>query len=152
MTPLRRRLPLIALSLAVALPLTLSGCSAGSQQPGSGSSAAAPGAGSVGSGKVPSDFPKDVPLAAGDVVTGASTGSGDKEIWTVDIKVADVNAIDGIQSQLNAAGFSTEAGAIEKTDTGAGGEFNGSKYDVLVEIAKGDNGWVADYSVTAAAN
>jgi hypothetical protein len=158
----RRRLPLIAVagSLAIAVPLVLSGCSLIPHLPGSaggsGSSGGVtiPGVGSVGSGKLPKDFPSDVPVAKGDVVSGVSIGSGANEIWNVTIKVADVNAFDGIQSQLAAAGFSVEADAVIKSDSGATAEFNGDKHDVLVAIAKSDDktGWVANYSVTKASN
>lgn len=128
------------------------GCSVGLQQLGFGLSVVVFGVGLVGSGKVFSDFFKDVLFVVGDVVIGVLMGLGDKEIWIVDIKVVDVNVIDGIQFQLNVVGFLMEVGVIEKIDMGVGGEFNGFKYDVFVEIVKGDNGWVVDYFVIVVVN
>ena len=67
----------------------LSGCSL-IHLPGqsSGGGISIPGVGSVGSGKLPKDFPSEVPVAKGEIISGISAGSGDKEGWNVSIKVS----------------------------------------------------------------
>jgi hypothetical protein len=153
----RRRLPLIAVagSLAIAMPLLLSGCSLIPHLPGSGSSGGGisiPGLGSAGTGKLPSSFPSGIPVVKGDIISGVSIGSGDDAVWNVTVKVASVDAFDGIQTQLTGAGFTVADGASAKTDDGASGAFSNATYDVVVAVAKGDDktGWVANYTVTKA--
>ena len=150
-TTRRRRLPLIALagSLALAAPLMLSGCSL-IHLPGSqGGGVSIPGVGSVGSGKLPGDFPtSDVPVIKGDVVSGVSLGTGKDKAWNVTIKVSGVDAIDDITSELTGAGFTQEE-VGGKTSDGATGVFTKGAYHVVILLSKDDkNGFVANYTVT----
>ena len=54
---------------------------------------------------VPDDFPSEVPLIEGEVLSGASAGNADGKIWNVTIKVDDASAFDEIAAQFEAAGF-----------------------------------------------
>ncbi|MFE4951256.1 hypothetical protein ACFQ9V_14230 [Leifsonia sp. NPDC056665] len=105
----------------------------------------------LGGNKVPSDFPKAVPLAKGAVVFGASVGSGHGKVWNVTIKVPDAKAYQDIAKQLADAGFDGGFGA-QGPDGGGTGTFSNSEFGVLVVVSDaGSNGWVANYSVSRAA-
>lgn len=154
----RRRLPVIALaaSLALAAPLLLSGCSL-IHLPGSHSTSGGisiPGIGSVGSGKLPGDFPSDIPVIKGDVVSGASLGSGSKKVWNVTVKIASIDDFDTIVTELTGAGFTQADGGTAKTSDGATGLFNKGDYNVAVVVARGDgkNPFIANYTVTQGAS
>jgi hypothetical protein len=163
MTPRRstsRRLTVVlAASLLVASPLLLSGCSL-LHLPGSGGSGGGisiPGVGSFGSGKLPSDWPKDVPVASGDVLSGASLGnskSTDGEGWNATIKVSGADAYGQIKSQLTGAGFKVDSEPDPGDDQGGTGTFLKDPYAVLVVVTKADDktGWVANYTVTQSTN
>ncbi len=133
----------IAIVLALAVTPALSSCSLVKgviqQQSGVG----------IPGKEVPADFPKsDVPLIDGEVVLGASIGTGDKEIWNVTIKVADVSAFDTINTALTGAGYTAVDAATVKTTDGATGSWTKDKRTVLVVIAKdGDKGFIANYTV-----
>jgi len=142
----------IALAASLALGATmLSGCGLihlpGSSSSGGGISI--PGVGSVGSGKLPSDFPSDVPVAKGEVITGISAGSGDDKGWNVSIKVSGIDAFDGIETQLKGAGFTETEDSAVKSDKAATAAFTGDSYDVLVAVVKADEktGFLANYTV-----
>ena len=148
----RRRLPLIALagSLALAAPLMLSGCSLLHLPGSNGGGVSIPGVGSVGSGKLPSDFPtSDVPVIKGDVVSGLSLGGDKDKVWNVTIKVSGIDAFDEIATELKGAGF-TEEEIGGKTDDGATGVFTKGDYNVAILLSKADDktGFVANYTVT----
>ncbi|ANF31123.1 hypothetical protein A0130_05005 [Leifsonia xyli] len=141
----RRRL--VALPLAAALLLgaapALAGCSFQSVvKDVSGGNI------DVGGTSVPSDFPKEVPLANGDVVFAAGLGSGDDKVWNVTVKVSGGSSYNDIQKQLTDAGFSGEFGA-QGPNGGGTGTFSNGTYGVLVVVTDaGDKGWVANYSVS----
>jgi hypothetical protein len=101
----------------------------------------------IGGDKVPADFPSAVPLYQGDIVLGASVGSGDKKVWNVTVKVPSSGAYKDISTQLTDAGFT---GGFRSTSTDGGtGTFTNGAYGVLVVVTgAGDNGWVANYSVS----
>jgi hypothetical protein len=102
----------------------------------------------LGGPHLPADFPKAVPLHAGAVVFGARVGSGDGTVWNVTVKVPGASAYKDIQKQLADAGFTGEFGATAP-DGGGTGTFSGGRYSVLVVVTgAGDNGWVANYSVS----
>ncbi|MGO4593382.1 hypothetical protein AB4Z18_06115 [Leifsonia sp. 2TAF2] len=102
----------------------------------------------IGGTSVPSDFPKEVPLASGDVVLGAGLGSGDDKVWNVTVKVDGADAYTAIEKQLTDAGFSGEFGA-QGPKGGGTGTFTNGTYGVLVVVTDaGSNGWVANYSVS----
>src|SRR5476651_461038 len=73
----------LAATMLVASPLLLSGCSLlhlpGSSGGSTGGGITIPGVGSFGSGKLPSTWPKEVPVASGDVLTGASIGNANSK-------------------------------------------------------------------------
>jgi hypothetical protein len=155
------RLATVALtaSLLVASPLLLSGCSLlhlpGQSGGSSGGGITIPGVGSFGSGKLPSDWPKDVPVASGSVLTGASIGnanSKDGEGWNATIKVSGPEAYAAIKTQLTGSGFKVDSEPDSGDATGGTGTFASPKYDVLVVVTKTDDktGWVANYTVTTA--
>ena len=102
----------------------------------------------IGGTTVPSDFPKDVPLASEDVVFDAALGSGDDKVWNVTVKVPGGDAYTSIATQLTDAGFSGDFGA-QGADGGGTGTFSNGTYGVLVVVTDaGSNGWVANYSVS----
>jgi len=141
----------IAASLLVASPLLLSGCSLLPGHHGGGISI--PGVGSFGSGKLPSDWPKDVPVISGDVLTGATVGnanSKDGQAWNATIKVSGADAYGQIKTQLTGAGFTVDSEPDPGDAQGGTGTFKSSKYGVLVVVTKTDDktGWVANYTVT----
>ncbi len=100
----------------------------------------------LGGNKVPSDFPSSVPLYKGDVVFGASVGTGNQKVWNVTIKVPSGSAYTDISKQLTDAGFVGEfSKAVGDSQTGT---FKGSTYGVIVVVTSaGKNGWVANYTV-----
>jgi hypothetical protein len=136
----------LAASLAIAAPL-LTGCSLIPHPGGSGGGISLPGV-SVGSGHLPKDWPSDVPVAKGDVISGASLGDAAKgKIWNATIKVAGASAGDDISAQLTGAGFTNQGGG--SSDDGFTGAFQKDKYNVAVIVTKDDkDGWVANYTVT----
>ena len=145
---------MIALAASLALSATmLSGCSL-IHLPGQsgGGGISIPGVGSVGSGKLPKDFPSEVPVAKGEIISGISAGSGDKEGWNVSIKVSGVDAFTDIESALKGAGFTESDGSPIISDQAATGTFTGDKYDVVVAVVKADDktGYVANYTVAPA--
>ena len=144
----------IAASLLVASPLLLSGCSLLPGQHGGGG-INIPGVGSFGSGKLPSSWPRDVPVISGDVLTGASIGnanSKDGQGWNATIKVSGADAYGQIKTQLTGGGFTVDSEPDPGDAQGGTGTFKSSKYDVLVVVTKADDktGWVANYTVTTA--
>lgn len=141
----------LAASLLVASPLLLSGCSLLPGHGGTGISI--PGVGSFGSGKLPSDWPKSVPVISGDVLTGASIGntkSTDGEGWNATIKVKDASAYGDIKSQLEGAGFKVDSEPDSGDAQGGTGTFLKDPFAVLIVVTKADDktGWVANYTVT----
>jgi hypothetical protein len=103
-----------------------------------------------GGNSVPEDFPSEVPLIDGEVLSGASAGNADGKIWNVTIKVEDASAFDEIKTQLEDAGFeASELGGT--TGEGSTGTFTKDPYGVLVVVGGGDSteGWVANYTVTS---
>jgi hypothetical protein len=139
--------------LLVASPLLLSGCSLLPGHGGTGINI--PGVGSFGSGKLPSSWPKEVPVISGDVLTGASIGnanSKDGQGWNATIKVSGADAYGTIKTQLTGAGFKVGQEPDSGDAQGGTGTFESSKFDVLVVVTKTDEktGWVANYTVTTA--
>lgn len=102
----------------------------------------------LGGPSVPSDFPSDIPLAAGEIINGASIGDDEGKVWNIAVKVADASAIDGITAQLTGAGFE-KVGETQKIDAGSSTIFSKDPYGVIVLVAKDDKGgFVANYTVT----
>ncbi len=103
----------------------------------------------LGGTQVPADFPKEVPLASGSVLFGASIGDGDGKIWNVSIKVDDASAMDGIKAQLEGAGFTSVSDGTSSLEAQSG-LFTKDPYGVLVVLAPNekDGGFVANYTVS----
>ena len=149
----RRRRPLtvgLAVTFAIATPLLLAGCSliphvGGGTHPGGGISV--PGL-SAGSGKLPSDFPKEVPVIGGDIVSGLGIGDAKKQkIWNVTVKVSGAEAGKDVDAQMSAAGF--EGQQLAETDEGSTNTYTKGPYSALIVVQKdSDKGWVANYTVT----
>ena len=136
----------LAASVAMAAALLLSGCSL---IPHGGGGISLPGGISVGSGKLPRDFPSEVPVAKGEVVAGASVGDAAKgKVWNVTIKVGGADAAQQIDAQMTGAGF--ESTGLGETGDGSGATYTKGAYGVVIVVAKDkDKGdWVANYTVT----
>lgn len=106
----------------------------------------------LGGTSLPSGYPTaEVPVIAGEILFGGSLGNDEGKIFNVTVRVADATAIDQIKSQLEAAGFTSEGEFVGSTADG--GSFIGTtdKWGVLVVVSKdGDNGFIANYTVTSA--
>ena len=133
----------LALLLAVGAAPALAGCSfEGTVKDLTGGNV------DLGGRHVPASFPKAVPLHAGAVLFGASVGSGEGTVWNVTVKVPGASAYKDIQKQLADAGFTGGFGGTAP-DGGGTGTFSDGRYGVLVVVTgAGDNGWVANYSVS----
>jgi hypothetical protein len=149
MSTLRKRLTVpIALIIALAMAPALSGCFG---NPIEGIIEGATGGDvDLGGPGIPDGFPtSEVPLIEGEVIYGASIGNDEGKVWNVTIKVADATAFDAIKAKLEGAGFTSQEGMGGVTPDGATGAFDNDKYGILVVITKdGDNGFVANYTVT----
>ena len=104
----------------------------------------------LGGTSVPDDFPSEVPLISGDIINGSALSTGDGKVCNVAVKVADANAFETIKSDLTGAGFTfNDPGTTDGVGTGV---FENANYGVLVVVADaGDQGFVANYTVTAKA-
>ncbi len=146
MHTLRRRTAAVALvaGLALVAPL-LAGCSL-IPHPGGGQGISLPGV-SVGTGKLPKDWPSEVPVATGDIVAGASLGGDKGHIWNATVKVSGAGAADDIDGQLKGAGFQSQN--LVKGDSGSTAAYQKDAFVVAVVVTKDSkDGWVANYTVT----
>lgn len=134
----------LAIALTVLVGPALSGCSVQNLVQN-----ATGGQVDIGGKSVPKDFPRDVPLAAGDVILGGSVGAGANKVWNVTISVTGASAFDDIATQLTGAGFAHEGVVGGSTAAGGTGTFQNDKFGVLVVVSKnGDKGWFVNYTVT----
>lgn len=104
----------------------------------------------LGGTSIPDGFPAEVPVIDGEIVFGAGVGSGADKIYNVTVRVSDGTAIDQIKTELEAAGFVSQA---DTGDASGGGTYIGSTdaWGVLVVVSdSGADGWVANYTVTPA--
>lgn len=149
MTQLRTRMTIpIAIVLAVAVAPALSGCFGNPiEQVIEGATG---GDVDLGGSNVPNGFPAEVPLIDGEVLFGGSFGSDDGRVWNVTIKVGSAGALDEIVAQLEGAGFTSSAeGFGSSTSEGGTAIVENANYGVLVVVSQdGDNGFVANYTVT----
>lgn len=105
----------------------------------------------IGGTSVPDDFPAEVPLIDGEVVSAFGVGTEPDKIWTITITVPDASALDTIKADLEGAGFTS---AVDDAAVGGitGGMYTNDSYGVLVVVAEdGNGGWAANYTVTPAA-
>jgi hypothetical protein len=150
MSTLRKRITVpLAIVLALTITPALSGCFG---NPIEGIIEGATGGDvDLGGKGLPEGFPSsEVPLIGGEIIFGAGIGAAEGHVWNVTIKVAGVDAIEQIKSELVGAGFTdNEAGIGGSSADGATALFDNDKYGVLVVVSKdGDNGFVANYTVT----
>lgn len=96
---------------------------------------------------VPKDFPSDVPLASGEILSGAGVGDSKSKIWNVSVRAKDSTAIDEVLTTLTSAGFDCKT--LTET-TADGGALVGDKGDINVAVVeiKDDKGFVLNYTVT----
>lgn len=105
----------------------------------------------IGGTAVPDDFPAEVPLIDGEVLSAFGVGSAPEKAWNVTVKVSDASALDAIKSQLEGAGFTAEVGNTAIGEL-TGAMYTNANYGVLVVVAEdGNGGWTATYTLTPAA-
>jgi hypothetical protein len=98
--------------------------------------------------EVPADFPAEIPLIDGEVLSGVSLGSEGAQVWSVLIAVDDGSAFDEITRQLEGVGF-VASGLGGTTELGSTGTFSKDPYDISVAVSGGsDAGWAAKYTVS----
>ncbi|NYF10163.1 hypothetical protein HDC94_001319 [Leifsonia sp. AK011] len=139
----------IAFVIALAMTPALSGCFGNPVE--SIIEGATGGEVDLGGSSMPADFPSDqVPVIDGDIIYGGSIGSGAEKVFNVTVRVSDGAALQQIKDELEAAGFVSQADLGEATN---GGTYIASSdaWGVLVVVSEnGSDGWVANYTVTAA--
>lgn len=144
-TPRRRITASLAVALALAATPLLTGCVGqveGLIENVTGSEV------DLGGQSVPQDFPAGVPLTEGEVIYGLSASNADGKVWNVTVSVADATALDAIKLELEDAGFATR---LEGPANADGGTLvaDGAEYGVVVAVTGGNDGFVANYTVTA---
>ena len=96
---------------------------------------------------VPKDFPSVVPLASGEVLSGAGVGDAKSKIWNVSVRAKGGTAIDEVLKTLSSAGFNCKTLTATTADGGALVGDKGNLNVAVVEI-KDDKGFVLNYTVT----
>ena len=96
---------------------------------------------------VPKDFPSEVPLASGEVMSGAGVGDSKSKIWNVSVRAKDGTAIDDVLTTLTSAGFDCKTLTETSADGGALVGVKGNLNVAVVEI-KDSKGFVLNYTVT----
>lgn len=147
---IQRKRVTVPLAIVIALAITpaLSGCFANPiEQLVEGATG---GNVDLGGGSLPEGFPTDVPVIDGEIVFGMSLGNvTDGQAWNVTVKVADASAIDTIKSELSGAGFTENAAMAGGAEAGSA-VYENDAYGILVVVTDdGENGFVANYTVTA---
>ena len=96
---------------------------------------------------VPKDFPGEVPLSSGEVLSGAGVGDAKSKIWNVSVRAKGSKAIDEVLTTLTSAGFTCKTLTATTADGGALVGDKGKLNVAVVEI-KDDKGFVLNYTVT----
>ncbi|MEC5168613.1 hypothetical protein [Glaciihabitans sp. GrIS 2.15] len=96
---------------------------------------------------VPKDFPGEVPLSSGEVLSGAGVGDAKSKIWNVSVRAKGNTAIDEVLTTLTSAGFTCKTLTATTADGGALVGDKGKLNVAVVEI-KDDKGFVLNYTVT----
>ena len=96
---------------------------------------------------VPKDFPGEVPLSSGEVISGAGVGDAKSKIWNVSVRAKGNTAIDEVLTTLTSAGFTCKTLTATTADGGALVGDKGKLNVAVVEI-KDDKGFVLNYTVT----
>ena len=130
----------IAIALALVLAPALSGCMGNPIENiiegATGGDVELPGT------SLPEGFPTEVPLIEGEVAFGVAIGNG----YNVSVRVDGPEAIDEISDQLEAAGFTAQAGGTTGAETTQA--FSSDAFTVIVVLTKeGDTGYLANYTV-----
>jgi hypothetical protein len=149
MSTMRRHIAVpLAIVLAVSSVPVLTGCFGNPLQ--GAIHAATDGKVNLGGGSLPSDFPKDVPVVSGKVISGLGIGSGKKEVWNVTIQIPGADASGKIKDQLTGAGFKVQESGT--SDAGSSIVATSKVYGVLVVTTKDSSKgyWVANYTVSPA--
>ena len=148
MSTMRRRIAIpLAIVLAVSSVPVLTGCFGNPIQ--GAINAATGGKVNIGGGaKIPSDFPKAIPIYSGKVITGLGLGSGKKEIWNVTVEIPGSDAGNSIKTDLTNAGFTVQESGT--SNSGASLVASNKDYGVLVVTSKDSSKgyWIANYTVT----
>jgi hypothetical protein len=99
--------------------------------------------------ELPDDFPTEVPLYDGEIANTIALGDGDAKVYSVSIRVPGINTMDEIVSDFEAAGFTSTISG--NSGEGATAAFESDKWSaVVVIVAEGDTGYIAQYAVSAA--
>lgn len=140
---MNRRTRVVALAGVLLLAPVLVGCSVQDIV-----SQASGGNVDIGGTSVPDDFPTEVPLYDGEVLSGVGLGTGTGKVWNIGIRVPDATALDDIQKQLTDAGFDAQ---FQGSPTADGGTLvsTGASFGVVVVVVPDPGGFVANYSVSA---
>lgn len=103
----------------------------------------------VGGKKVPSDFPKVVPLVKGEVMFGARLKGDDSDtVWNITMKAPATTTLADITSAFEGAGF-TAGELTGGSDVAGTATFTNDAYSAAVVLAKDDKGSkVVNYTVT----
>ena len=96
---------------------------------------------------VPKDFPSEVPIASGEVLSGAGVGDAKSKIWNVSIRAKGSTAIDEVLTALTSKGFDCKTLTATTADGGALLCDKGNLSVAVVQI-KDDKGFVLNYTVT----
>lgn len=138
----RRIVPIAVLALLIATP-ALTACTIENVI-----ERATGGSVDIGGTSVPDDFPAEVPLYDGEVVSAVGIGNPDGKVWNVGVRIPDIAALGDIQADLEAAGFTV---SIETPATDQGGTLIAStdEYGVAIVAVRDGEGFVANYSVTS---
>jgi len=100
--------------------------------------------------ELPDDFPSDVPLYDGEIANTMALGDADAKVYTVSIRVPGTETIDEIISEFEAEGYKSTVSS--NSAEGATAAFESDAWSVVVVIvAEGDTGWIAQYAVSATA-
>ena len=134
----------IALIIALALTPTLSGCSVEGIISG-----VTGGNVNLSGTKMPEGFPSEVPVVSGAIQFGGFVADGDSKVFNVTVKVTGANPTDGIKSALEGAGFTAAAEMGATTDQGGTLIYTNDSWGVLAVVAKQDNEWIVNYTVTS---
>lgn len=96
---------------------------------------------------IPTDFPGNVPLVSGKVISGAGVGDAAAKVWNVSVRVGGFRAIDDAQSALTGAGFQCKT--LRATSDQGGAIVAGlNGLNVAVFEAKDNTGYIVNYTVT----
>lgn len=148
----RNLLAPLAIAVAVAIATSLTGCAGIIENPIQGAiEGATGGTVDLGGTEIPDGFPtSEVPLYDGDIVAGVAAGNADGKIYNISVAIPDATALAQITTQLEGAGFTTDASLAASGKDGGTAVFSTTSWNVLVVTSRdNDGGWTANYTVTS---